>query len=967
MTALYRKLSLFIFLISVSFPLSGQFTASGTDPAKVKWSYIETTNYKIIYPRGLDSLAFEYANSLEKYSAVLGNTCGYFPNEKYRKPMPVVLHPYNSYSNGFVSWAPRSMNLFTTPEAYDPESTPWMDQLAVHEGRHVAQMQFVRGDRFFRGMEGIIGELWAGAASAIWPGPVFFEGDAVVAETALTKGGRGRSAQFLEYYRVSFADSLYRNFWQWRYSSQKRYTPDYYRVGYMLFAGMRTTFDEPQFTNYYYSRLFGKKLYPFYNLQKSVKEVSGLKFKDAFRKIEEDFGAEWAANDSLRVPETFGKRVTAEPRLYHQFSSIRPAENGLYATRRGLSLPEELVFVGYGGKIKRLSAFSSLHSRLSGDYKNGLYWTEYRANSRWELSSTSVLRSYNGTKITLAKGERYYNPVRIGDSISLTSYLPSGEMGIAVLDAKTASKKAFFRSPDGLQPVESVINNKELYASGISSDGFGIYRLPDWECVLGPSNVMIKGLFEKDGALWFTCDLSGVDELYSFDVSSGTLLQRTSTKFGADDFCFTDGKMYFTQPGVKDKAIYCIPEDSLLSRKVVFEPLPRPRADKLSAQEIMKPQEDFVAQTSGPKNYSKSANLFKFHSWAPLYVEYDITRTMAYELTSMPALPGVSFWFQNDLSTSYGQVGISYGPHINAENKIIWRPAAHAQWVYTGLLPVLEVKADFNPRSAVYNNFNIEKTPENRIVATSVTQILEKPYFELALGSYLPLSFSSGGWRRGIIPSFFLTINNDEFRLITEENIRISQHFEYKSNMGLFTNIGLKAYTMLPTPSSCIFPRWGIGGEMVFMDYPLMRQTYGKVAAGGLYTYVPGILRTHGLRLAASASMNYGNDWNRTFKYSASAEYAMPFLALDWSGLSPWFYVRNFELRGYFSVDNTIVQPRFGGEISTAPQAYFGASLAVHLGNFLWVPYDTLLGIKYLYNPINEALSGVSLIFSVDL
>ena len=113
--------------------------------------------------------------------------------------------------------------------------------------------------------------------------------------------------------------------------------------------------------------------------------------------------------------------------------------------------------------------------------------------------------------------------------------------------------------------------------------------------------------------------------------------------------------------------------------------------------------------------------------------------------------------------------------------------------------------------------------------------------------------------------------------------------------------------------------------------------------------------------------MNYGSDWNRTFKYSASAEYAMPFLALDWSGLSPWFYVRNFELRGYFSVDNTIVQPRFGGEISTAPQAYFGASLAVHLGNFLWVPYDTLLGIKYLYNPINEALSGISLIFSVDL
>jgi hypothetical protein len=425
--------------------------------------------------------------------------------------------------------------------------------------------------------------------------------------------------------------------------------------------------------------------------------------------------------------------------------------------------------------------------------------------------------------------------------------------------------------------------------------------------------------------------------------------------------------MYFTQPGVNDKAIYSIPEDSLLSRKVAFEPLPRPRADKLSAQEKPKPQKELIAQTSKPQNYSKFAHLFKFHSWAPLYVEYDITRTMAYEQTSLPALPGISFWFQNDLATSYGQVGISCMSYLEAEKKFAWRPAAHLQWVYTGWYPVLELKADFNTRNAIYHNFDIKITPENRFSATPLAQTLEKPYFELALGSYIPLSFSSGGWRRGIIPSLYLTLTNDEFRILNEKNVTISPALEFKSKMGIFTKAGVKAYTMLSTPSSCIFPRWGIGGEIIFMDYPQMRATYGQTLTGGLYAYVPGILRTHGLRLAASASKNSGNDWSRVYKYSASAEYAMPFLALDWSGLCPWFYVRNFELRGYFSMENNIVQPLRGGEGRANIQAYMGASLAVHLGNFLWIPYDTLLGVKYLYNPSDESLSGFSLVFSIDL
>ena len=112
-------------------------------------------------------------------------------------------------------------------------------------------MQFIRGDGLFRAADKILGQIWAGAAAALYPSLPFFEGDAVTAETALTLNGRGRSSDFLEYMRVSFAEGQYRNYWQWRYSSLNKFTPDHYRIGYMLTAGMRTAFDAPDFTKRY--------------------------------------------------------------------------------------------------------------------------------------------------------------------------------------------------------------------------------------------------------------------------------------------------------------------------------------------------------------------------------------------------------------------------------------------------------------------------------------------------------------------------------------------------------------------------------------------------------------------------------------------------------------------------------------------------------------------------------------------
>ena len=47
--------------------VSAQFYVTGDDPGRLKWNFIDTESYRVIYPQGSDSLAYTYARKLERY------------------------------------------------------------------------------------------------------------------------------------------------------------------------------------------------------------------------------------------------------------------------------------------------------------------------------------------------------------------------------------------------------------------------------------------------------------------------------------------------------------------------------------------------------------------------------------------------------------------------------------------------------------------------------------------------------------------------------------------------------------------------------------------------------------------------------------------------------------------------------------------------------------------------------------
>ena len=961
--------------IFAALPAAAQFHVMGEDPGGVHWNSIETPTYRVIYPRGLDSLGRAYAIALERAAGPVGATVGARPNAAYKTRMPVILHPFTAYSNGQVTWTPRRMELLTTPDAFADEATPWMTQLAIHESRHVAQMQAMAQPPF-RWLNVLTGQGGTGLLAAVYGGPAFFEGDAVAAETALTRGGRGRSAAFLEYYRVSFAAGDFRDYWRWRYGSQRYYTPDYYRAGYLAVAGIRAHFNVPDLSARFYQRIADHAGVAFLNWDKTVREATGKPFKEAFAEVSAALQKRWAADEAKRGPFLPSEAVTAVPRRFREYTGLVAAGTDLYAVRSGITQPARLVKVGADGQETPAFLLGSASPLKYSAPAGRFFWSEIVRDPRWPLRSYSVIRySDPRTVRTLTRKTRYYHPAPAPDQpvLSVTEYPLDGTSRVVLLDAGDGSVRKRWNAPAGMQVLQTVWVGGRLYANAVTTHGFGLYSLPDFRPVLGPRSVRMEKLWEHDGRLMFTSDLTGVDELYAYDPKDGYARQLTNTRFGATDFAAVGDTLYFSALQPEGRLIRKTAWKRLRPRLADFSTLPAfPFADKLTAGEPQAPVEPF--RMSKPKPYSKLAHLFRFHSWLPAYFNYDGVDQLSLNTVTQDAGLGATAFWQNDLSTSYGYAGYHAAYKDGA-----WRHSLHGKWTYTGLYPVFEAGVDFNDADA--SRYFIERNEEQHTIALKRARReaagAAVPSLSAYVRTYIPWNFSSGGYLRGIVPSASVSLTNDIF-----QDGRPMHR----------AALSLRGYTMQHTPASRIYPRFGLGAELGY-SFRWVSDIFAPSAYGYLYGYLPGLHETHGLRWSFLGvkrfdgvfSEVYANAAPRGFRaavaqriasydmqFKAAADYKLPLIPVDRAILGPVAYLRNFEL--------TLHGDYASFRTKTAADALFsvGADFAAVLGNLLWIPYPTRLGVSYNYNGgaayTDFAAQGLpmerhvfSLIFSVAL
>lgn len=870
-----RYIKLLIVLLFLPLTLSAQFYVTGDDPGRLKWNFIETESYRVIYPQGADSLARVYGAKLEKYKIPVSRTSGYMTGEGDGKIMPVVIHAFND-ANGSVAWAPKRMDLFTIPSAYDPEPIPWTNMLSIHESRHVTQMQFGQTEKLKPG-NWILGQGWNIVSFLLYPGSAQTEGDAVIVETAFTPSGRGRTADFLNYFWVAFEQGDFRGWFKWRYVSQLRYSPTYYALGYMTIGGFRYLYDRPYVMS---EALHHVAKHPaqtgcLYDINKAV---TGKKWEGMWQEVSHSMYDLWKADADKRAPYIPAERVLPEAKRYTDYTDLLTVGTELYAIKKGHVHTPSLVKIDENGNEKFVGSYAYVASAPRWDSSAGrLYWSETVQDARWTLKSNSRIRyrsMQNGGVKTFRNKEMLHNPAHNEDRIATVRYHNDGRSSLSIINGKKGNTIENIPAPDSLQLVETAWINNEIYASAISDNGYGIYSTQpgskEWKKVLGPQPVMIKDMKAYGKELIFASDRTGVNELYHFNPADGTLRQKTSTRYGASDFTYSsDGStLYYSSQTVMGKHIFRTPSESLLNRKVRFDSLYKyPIAERMKQQEIAAAQaqgyetavtiREEDVNISEPERYRKVPHMINIHTWFPAYVSVDnIMNNLSFDPLWNVLSLGISGVTQNRLATAIGEAG--YSAHKDPYNPTKWRHSGHFKFTYSGLYPIFQFSFDINDRAArQYNNLADAATGNMFMVNSSE---LSTPYIQGKANMYIPFNFSSGGWNKGFIPKLSYTITNDIYDTgtilaervgISSDTLKFAGYIDGKKKIRQYMSGSVRGYIMRSIANSHVYPRWGIGAEAGISSG---LESYKVLSPMGYiygYGYVPGIIRTHGIKLTA--------------------------------------------------------------------------------------------------------------------
>ncbi len=135
-----RGITFLIFCLAIfraALPVQAQFYTSGQAPAAVRWQQLLSPDYRVVFADGSVCLARKYAHALESVSADERFMMGTSPGR-----LNVLLHPLSARSNAWVAWAPARMEILPVPPQ-DMYAQAWHKQLALHELRHVVQLNAI--------------------------------------------------------------------------------------------------------------------------------------------------------------------------------------------------------------------------------------------------------------------------------------------------------------------------------------------------------------------------------------------------------------------------------------------------------------------------------------------------------------------------------------------------------------------------------------------------------------------------------------------------------------------------------------------------------------------------------------------------------------------------------------------------------------------------------------------------------
>jgi hypothetical protein len=795
--------------------------AAQQEPPGQNWKKIDTLHYEIVFPFVLTQEAQRVANTLEHLYGVIGRTLEQEPSR-----ISLLLSNQGVVANGYVSLAPRMSEWYSRPMV-SPEwgVAEWYTLLALHEGRHIVQF-----DRIRRGFTALASTLFgqAGwAALSMWSVPLWLlEGDAIITETALSRGGRGRQPAFDMAIRSLLLCGRRPSYPQAYLGSYKDYYPSWYHLGFQLTSHLRKHHG-PLIPG----RVMGQaarrplSLNPF---QGALKDLTGLSLVKLYTEAMNELQTGWSlGTDEVRLSPF---RLLSAPvtRGWTAYTHPRYLDDGRVIVQKvGLDQPLSLVTLDRHGQERFVARFNPLdhHQNRLSHARGSLIWSENLPDPRWGKRSYASLVLYDVDKKKLRRlthETRFFHPALSpdGSRIAAVEFSTDRQCTLVILDALDGHEIRRFANPEGdeiWQPDWSAdggslvflrqnLNGRTLTVLDLFSESPRDLFPLAWENLTQP-------VFWGEYVL-YQSPRSGIDNIWAVHAVTRQVYQVTSSRFGA----------FFPEPSPDGKRLlYCdygadgyavVESDLRISDWISAEEVasdPFDRHEHLVEQE----QGGSVIDPSGlpqrvypVSDYRPLSRLIHLHAWTP---EFDS--------------PELKFKLRSDDLLSL--LSLSAGPVYNHNEK---RFGFELSGQYRGLYPMIDLNLGYRGRATTL------------IDAEGRTERDGWREGSASLGLQLPLNLSRGVSRMSLNLGVRFGLTRVDGRLAWPR-------FDMGNGFFVPLDYSLSFSRVGPSAARDLRPPWGQGLFVNYSHTPLGGDTRGERLSTRVTLLFPGPLRHDSLML----------------------------------------------------------------------------------------------------------------------
>ncbi|PTN09335.1 hypothetical protein [Mangrovibacterium marinum] len=935
------KFSLFFLMIQLLVPpVRAQYFSTGTDPANIRWLQINTENFQLIFPNDYEPKAQQVAAILEKVYRYGYQSLGTAPRK-----ISVIMHTRTVNSNGMVAWAPRRMELYPTPHQ-KIYAQDWLQQLAIHEFRHVVQMDKIAQElpAIFKI---ILGEQAATAAVGAYLPFWFLEGDAVVTETALSQSGRGRNPYFLMENKAQAVEKGLFSYDKASLGSYKDFVPNRYKFGWWMTGGIRAKYGERTWSNVL-EQIASKPL-SITPVNTALKKQTGHTKEELYASLFANYRQRWIEQiDSAKLSRSVAL-TTSSPSYTQYLYPQLAADGSLVAYKQSRHDIGRIVKIENGREQVLFTPGTILDESMSLAGSK-IIWSERRAHLRWDHADRSViiLRDIESLKM---------HKFTYDDNLFAPQISPDSNLFAAVRVNETNNYNlGIFNLNDGNLTESYTIGDNDfifspcwshdgnhLFCIGLSDQGKYIARINlktgNISRLTEPSYADIRNLSYFGKTLVYTSAESGIDNIYQLDLSSRSVRQLTNVAFGADYGILADDTLFFSNYTADGYQLVKLPANHFFNQPSAGSNLVSNHlADLLASRENL--ILDFKALPDSNyqvKRYSKLAHLFNFHSWAPAYIN-----TTDYEIR-----PGVSFVSQNKLGTATANLGYDYD-----WSERIGKYRANLE--YSGLWPILRAEVNYGKRKSSYGT--IQQNGDTTYQDFSWNEMAYE--FE----ARLPLTFNSGKYTQFIQPKIEYSR-----RKVSHDSSTPDEFFS-----GYYHGISYHLYLQntIRQAELDLQPRWGQAVELVFKQNPSGGVEIANLKAFQSYLYFPGFRRNQALRIYNGYQQKNSGQSSDLFSnvvrfprgiqqikhselYTFSADYRFPLAYPDFS-LGQFVYLKR--LRASLFYDFSSLQRKNYNDDGSLHSIYKKYLTSVGLeimgdGHFLRLPAPVSVGLRSMYLP----------------